>query len=192
MDKVCQGAKPAVAQHDCLPARPITEWHHDKPVLVCLVLVAREPQGCLRAGLVVLIQHAKLVPGRAGVLEHTQVALADERPAAPAIADKLHHVDAALLEFRKIEISLHPPQRALVIVVSLLASSRQAVEVDGGIHRVQVARIKVERVDLKHTHDQLLHVLHIDLQGNRLACLVEHLVHRREIQIDSLLQRLDL
>ena len=132
------------------------------------------------------------MPRRARVLQHPQVALADQRPAAAAIANKLHHVHSAFFQLRKFEVALNPPQRAFIVVKHLLTRGRQPVKVDGRVHRLEVARVVVEGVELKHPHNQLLHVLHVDLQAHRIARPVKHLVHRRKIQVDAVLQRLHL
>jgi hypothetical protein len=70
---------------------------------------------------------AKLMPCGACVLQHVQVALADERPATAAITDKFHHINATLFEFRKIKVALDAPQGALIVVISLLTRGCQTI-----------------------------------------------------------------
>ena len=73
---------------------------------------------------------------RACVFQHTQVPLADESPTATAIPNKFHHINTALLEFWKIEVSLDTPQGTLIIIISLLTRGCQTIQINGGIDRV--------------------------------------------------------
>ena len=108
---------------------------------------------------VVLVEHSEDVSGRANPHQVAQFSLADQGPAAPAVADEVDDVDTRFGQRGELEMPPHPPQRRLLVLVGFFLIGDQPVQVDVGVHFRQVLAIEVLRVDLEHLDNQRADVL---------------------------------
>ena len=95
--KIGQRTETVVTQHNRLAVGSVAVGHHNQAILAHLIFRTGKPQRGVGARLVVFVEHAELMPRRAVGTEQTQGALAHQRAAAAAVADKFHHIHAALL-----------------------------------------------------------------------------------------------
>ena len=91
--------------------------------------------------------------------------LANERTAAFAIADEVHHPHATTSrKLIELERAFHTKHRRVIIVERLLLVGHKPIEIEIGADLRAVRAVEVLGVNLENIDHELRHILHEDIQ----------------------------
>ncbi len=125
---------------------------------------------------------------RAGAQRVAQLTLADHGTTVLPVADEVNHVHAGLGQFRKLEVPRHPTDRWLLILEGLFGVRHQTIQIDVRIHLPLILLIEVEGVDFVDLHDQCRHVLHVQIDANRVFGRQAAAIGVGKIEVHALFQ----
>ena len=180
-----------IPQHHVLLPRPLAERNRDQPAFSTIKPPGPHQRITLRHGLHRLVINPHHRPRRLLRHQMPQLSLPNQRPTAPPTPDELHNPHAALpLQLRKLIRPLPPLQRCLPVLMRLLTVSRQPVQIQIRVHLRPGRAVHMLRIDLIHLHQQLRHVLHVQINTHIVRRPPRPRHRRIKIQIHPILQRL--
>ena len=151
-------------------------------------LLERGRRECAWLGLV----DEKDVTGGTGAGQVAQSPLLHQHAAAPATSDEIQDVDPRTAQLGKLEMTPDPTEGGLLVGVSLFVPGHQAVEFDAGVDRFAGLSVVVPGVDLENLDDQRLHVLDVQVDGDRVLGPIGSNPGGSKSKIDPLLQGLEV
>ena len=137
---------------------------------------------------VLLVQNSEPLTGDCCVGHKMQSSFSHQRAASLAVADEINHVDAAFVEFREFEPTLHAAKWCFVVFDCLFSTGYQAIKIDVSVHFAAGVSIEVGRVDFKDLHNQRRHILHKHIQRDGIVGCEVFLIRSCEIDINPIAQ----
>ena len=185
-------AEITIAEDDLLVAGAIGVRDEDDVIIFAgCVLLAANPNGGFRTGLVLAVDDAEFVTGGSGFFENAELAFGNEGTTAAAVADEINYKDSPALEFRELKGSLNATHGRCIDFESAFPCRREAVEGEGRVDGFKVLAVVVKGVDAVDLDKEFLDILGGNLERHGILRGVEGLVLRQKIDIDAVLEALD-